>query len=66
VDYIDIIVLCRVSPTISIEESVTAMADIVKEGKARHIGLSEASADNIRKAQMITPIYCIEQVYSYI
>lgn len=42
--------------------SVTAMADIVKEGKAKHIGLSEASADSIRKANATAPIYCIEQV----
>jgi aryl-alcohol dehydrogenase-like predicted oxidoreductase len=51
---------------ILISYSVTAMAEIVKEGKARHIGLSEASADNIRKAQTVAPIYCIEQVYMYI
>jgi aryl-alcohol dehydrogenase-like predicted oxidoreductase len=38
------------------------MSEIVKEGKAKYIGLSEASADSIRKAQMIFPIYCIEQV----
>mmetsp|Transcript_5073 Transcript_5073/g.5197 ORF Transcript_5073/g.5197 Transcript_5073/m.5197 type:complete len:333 (+) Transcript_5073:106-1104(+) len=64
VDYIDIIVLCRVSPAISIEESVSAMAEIVKEGKARHIGLSEASAESIRRAHMVAPMYCIEQEWS--
>ena len=64
VDYIDIIVLCRVSPTIPIEESVKAMEEIVNMGKARYIGLSEASADTIRRAIKITPIYCIEQEWS--
>ena len=95
VDCIDIIVLCRVSPTISIEEryspptsfrlcitsrcekkplisptlldipptcSIETMAELVKEGKARHIALSEASAATIRRAHAIAPIYCIEQV----
>lgn len=38
------------------------MAALVKEGKARHIGLSEASASTIRRAQAVAPIYCIEQV----
>lgn len=42
--------------------SVEAMAELVKEGKARHVALSEASAATIRRAHMITPIYCIEQV----
>jgi aryl-alcohol dehydrogenase-like predicted oxidoreductase len=64
VDYIDIVVLCRVSATVPIEESVAALQSIVDEGKARFIGLSEASAGIIRRAQSITPIYCIEQEWS--
>jgi aryl-alcohol dehydrogenase-like predicted oxidoreductase len=63
-DYIDIIVLCRVPNDVPIEESVQAMAEIVKEGKARHIGLSEASAQTIRKAHAVYPIYAIEQEWS--
>lgn len=64
VDYIDIIVLCRVDPKTPIEETVAAMAEAVKLGKAKHIGLSEASAANIRKAHAVHPIYCIEQEWS--
>jgi len=64
VDYIDIIVLCRVSQTVPIEETVAAMALMVEEGKARHIGLSEASAPIIRRAYAVAPIYCIEQEWS--
>lgn len=63
-DYIDIIVLCRVSPTVPIEESVLAMKSIVDEGKAKFIGLSEASAETIRRAVKVAPIYCIEQEWS--
>lgn len=44
------------------QRSVRVMAALVKEGKARHIGLSEASASTIRKANAVSPIYCIEQV----
>jgi aryl-alcohol dehydrogenase-like predicted oxidoreductase len=63
-DYIDIIVLCRVNPAFPIEESVAAMKEIVDTGKARYIGLSEASAANIKRACAVAPIYCIEQEWS--
>jgi aryl-alcohol dehydrogenase-like predicted oxidoreductase len=63
-DYIDIIVLCRVPSNIPIEESVQAMKELVEEGKARHIGLSEASAATIRRAHTVHPLYCIEQEWS--
>lgn len=63
-DYIDIIVLCRVPPNVPIEESVAAMRDLVLEGKARHVGVSEASAGIIRRAHAVHPIYCIEQEWS--
>lgn len=63
-DYIDIIVLCRVPTTNPIEESVEAMKQLVLEGKARHIALSEASAATIRRAAAVHPIYCIEQEWS--
>lgn len=63
-DYIDIIVLCRVPQNPPIEEIVASMKEIVDSGKARHIGLSEASAATIRRAHAITPIYCIEQEWS--
>jgi aryl-alcohol dehydrogenase-like predicted oxidoreductase len=64
VDYIDIIVLCRVSPTVPIEESVAALQSIVDEGKAKYIGISEASANTIRRAHAVAPLYCIEQEWS--
>lgn len=64
VDYIDIIVLCRVPTDVSIEEAVETMKSIVASGKAKHIGLSEASANTLRRAQKVCPIYCIEQEWS--
>jgi aryl-alcohol dehydrogenase-like predicted oxidoreductase len=63
-DYIDIIVLCRVSPAVPIEESVAAMAEVVASGKARHIALSEAAAPLLRRAAAVAPIYAIEQEWS--
>jgi aryl-alcohol dehydrogenase-like predicted oxidoreductase len=63
-DYIDIIVLCRVPPVIPIEESIEAMKQLVLEGKARHIGISEASASTIRRAHSVHPLFCIEQEWS--
>jgi len=65
-DYIDIIVLCRVPPqsVVPIEETVAAMSEIVKSGKARHIGLSEANPAIIRRAHAVHPVYCIEQEWS--
>jgi aryl-alcohol dehydrogenase-like predicted oxidoreductase len=63
-DYIDIIVLCRVPSDLSIQDSVLGMKAIVQAGKARHIGLSEASAATIRAAHAVHPIYCIEQEWS--
>ncbi len=63
-DYIDIIVLCRVPPNNTIEESVAAMKEIVDSGKARFIGLSEANGNTIRKAHAVAPISYIEQEWS--
>lgn len=63
-DYIDIIVLCRVPKDTPIEESITAMAEIVAEGKARHIAVSEAASSVIRRAHAVHPLYCIEQEWS--
>jgi aryl-alcohol dehydrogenase-like predicted oxidoreductase len=63
-DYIDIIVLCRVPTDRPIEECVETMAELVRDGKARHIALSEASAATIRKAHAVHPLYCVEQEWS--
>jgi aryl-alcohol dehydrogenase-like predicted oxidoreductase len=64
VEYIDIIVLCRLPREVEIETTITAMSQMVKEGKARHIALSEAPASYIRRAHAVHPVYCIEQEWS--
>jgi len=60
-DYIDIIMLNCVPQDLPTKESGQAMGNIVGEGKARHIGLSEASAKVICRAHTIHPVYCIKQ-----
>ena len=64
IDVIDILYLARVDPEIPIEETVGALADLVGEGKIRHIGLSEAGADSIRRANAVHPIAALESEYS--
>lgn len=56
IDYIDLYYQHRVDPNTPIEETVGTMADLVKEGKIRYIGLSEASAEQIRRAHAVHPI----------
>jgi len=63
-DVIDLFYLHRVDPKVAIEESVGAMADLVKAGKVRHIGLSEASASTIRRAHAVHPITALQSEYS--
>lgn len=63
-DYIDIVVLCRVPFDIPLEESMRGLQAMVNEGKARAIGLSEASAMTIRKAHAMFPVQYIEQEWS--
>src|SRR5579863_1153273 len=64
VEYIDLYYLHRVDPQTSIEETVGAMADLVKAGKVRHIGLSEAAPDTIRRAHQVHPIAAVQTEYS--
>ncbi len=64
VDYIDLYYQHRVDPTTSIEETVGAMAQLVKEGKIRHIGLSEASAPTLRRAAKVHRITALQSEYS--
>lgn len=64
VDYIDLYYQHRVDPTIPIEETVGAMADIVKAGKVRAIGLSEATPEQIRRAHATHPITALQTEYS--
>jgi aryl-alcohol dehydrogenase-like predicted oxidoreductase len=64
VDTIDLYYQHRVDPTTPIEETVGAMADLVKAGKVRHIGLSEASAKTLRRANRIHPVAALQSEYS--
>lgn len=64
VDHIDLYYQHRVDKTVPIEETVGAMAELVEAGKVRHLGLSEASAANIRKAHGTHPITALQTEYS--
>lgn len=63
-DVIDLYYLHRVDPNVPIEETVGAMADLVAEGKVRHIGLSEASAATIRRAHAVHPLSAVQSEFS--
>jgi aryl-alcohol dehydrogenase-like predicted oxidoreductase len=64
IDCLDIFCMSRVDPNIPVEESVGAMARLVEQGKARYIGLSEASASSIRRARKVHPIASLQMEYS--
>ena len=61
---IDLYYQHRVDPEVPIEDTVGAMADLVKQGKVRHIGLSEAAAATIQRAQKVHPIAALQTEYS--
>jgi aryl-alcohol dehydrogenase-like predicted oxidoreductase len=63
-DHIDLYYQHRVDPETPIEETVGAMAELVQEGKVRHLGLSEAGADTIRRAVKVHPICALQTEYS--
>ncbi|MFF8861182.1 aldo/keto reductase [Streptomyces sp. NPDC015139] len=63
-DYIDLYYQHRVDPNVPIEETVGALAELVAEGKVRHIGLSEASADTVRRAHAVHPVTAVQSEYS--
>jgi aryl-alcohol dehydrogenase-like predicted oxidoreductase len=63
-DYIDLFYQHRVDPAVPIEETVGALAELVEEGKVRYIGLSEASADVIRRAHATHPLTAVQSEYS--
>jgi len=63
-DYIDLYYLHRVDKSIAIEETVGAMAELVREGKIKGIGLSEVSAVTLRKAHTVYPITAVQSEYS--
>jgi aryl-alcohol dehydrogenase-like predicted oxidoreductase len=64
VDHIDLYYQHRVDPNTPIEETVGAMAQLVKEGKIRHLGLSEASPQTLRRATKVHPITALQTEYS--
>src|SRR3954451_11334285 len=64
VDHIDLYYQHRVDTTVPIEETVGAMAELVQAGKVRHLGLSEAAADTVRRAHAVHPITALQSEYS--
>ena len=64
VDHIDLYYLHRVDKNVPIEETVGAMADLIKVGKVRYLGLSEASAQTVERAQAVHPITALQSEYS--
>jgi aryl-alcohol dehydrogenase-like predicted oxidoreductase len=65
-DHIDIYRMARLDPNVPIEDTIGAMADMVKAGYVRHIGLSEVGADTIRRAHAVHPICDLQIEYSLI
>jgi aryl-alcohol dehydrogenase-like predicted oxidoreductase len=63
-DYVDLYYQHRVDPNVPIEETVGAMAELVAEGSVRHIGLSEAAPETIRRANAVHPITAVQTEYS--
>ncbi|MEP6947912.1 MAG: aldo/keto reductase [Ginsengibacter sp.] len=64
IDTIDLYYAHRIDPDVPVEDMVGAMADLVKEGKVKYLGLSEASAKSIRKAHAVHPITALQSEYS--
>ncbi|MDB5933813.1 MAG: Aldo-keto reductase [Massilia sp.] len=63
-DYIDLLYQHRIDPQVPIEDVVGVMADLVREGKVRFLGLSEAGVANIRRAHAVHPISALQSEYS--
>ncbi len=63
-DYIDLLYQHRIDPKVPIEEVVGVMGELVKEGKVRYLGLSEAGVTNIRRAHAVHPISALQSEYS--
>lgn len=64
IETIDLFYQHRVDPNVPIEETVGGMAELVKEGKVRHLGLSEAAAGTVRRAAKVHPIAALQSEYS--
>lgn len=63
-DYIDLYYLHRVDPKVPIEDTVGAMAKLIEQGKVRHIGLSEAGPETLRRANAVHPVTAVQSEYS--
>jgi aryl-alcohol dehydrogenase-like predicted oxidoreductase len=63
-DHVDLFYQHRVDPNVEIEETVGALAELVQQGKVRHIGLSEAAPETIRRAHAVHPITAVQTEYS--
>lgn len=63
-DYVDLYQPARVDPTVPIEDTVGAMAEMVQAGYVRHVGLSEASTSTVRRAHAIHPVTALETEYA--
>jgi aryl-alcohol dehydrogenase-like predicted oxidoreductase len=64
VEAIDIYQPGRINPAIPIEDTVGAIADLIREGKVKHLGLSEANAEQLRRAHKVHPVTAVEIEYS--
>jgi aryl-alcohol dehydrogenase-like predicted oxidoreductase len=64
IDTIDLFYQHRVDPNVPIEETIGGMAELIKEGKVRHLGLSEAAPETIRRAAAVHPIAALQSEYS--
>ncbi len=64
IDCLDVFCMSRVDPKVPVEESVGAMARLVERGLTRYVGLSEASANSIRRARKVHPIISLQMEYS--
>jgi aryl-alcohol dehydrogenase-like predicted oxidoreductase len=64
VEYVDLYYLHRVDPKVAVEETVGAMAELVREGKVRHLGLSEVSPQTLERAQRVHRITALQSEYS--
>jgi pyridoxine 4-dehydrogenase len=65
-DYIDVYQPARIDPAVPVEETVGAIADMIKAGYVRHLGLSEAGADTIRRAHATHPVAALQIEYSLV
>jgi aryl-alcohol dehydrogenase-like predicted oxidoreductase len=63
-DHVDLFYLHRIDKTVPIEESMGAMAELVRAGKVRHIGLSECSVTTLRRAHAVHPVTAVQSEYS--